>query len=398
MMSSLGRQTVAHFGACLAVLPWVAGCASPGHRAIESAYIPNATALRHRLESFAADSMLDRDALNGAGDRASDYLALEAARAGLAPAGENGGWFQTLHLFARRLSPESRIIAGDSVLIPVRDFKVFPVGAGQPRAIRGVQTIYGGIVGDSTTQIGAGDAAGRVVVLGVPSDMTAERVYRDVSYGPNSRFGRAAGVAIASLDYLGPAQRGITTSDGLLDSTQQRATTVPSSILLTHRAASLMLGTDVSGAARGMIGKTLGGQLVVEERDIPTRNVIAVLKGSDPALAATYVALGAHSDHLGLSIVSFNHDSLRNAATARRGAGPGGTAIHRCRIPGVVETRLDLQRRGRRRVGIGRAPRGCPRACGRSTLAPLGALCLAHCRGSGATRIEVVCRAPHRTA
>ncbi len=258
--------------------------------------------------------------MNEGRDRAAGFLAREAALAGLTPAGDSGGWFQTLHLFARRLSPESRILVGDSVLIPVRDFKVFPVGRGQPRPIAGAYTVYGGIVGDSSTQIGAQDAAGRVVVLGVPPDMTAQQVYRNVSYSSDSRFGKAIAVVIASLDFLEPAQRAITTSVGQVNPASQPATAVPSSILVTRKSASLMLGTEIGAATVGMLGKTLGGVLVVNERDNPTRNVVGVLRGSDARLSSTYVALGAHSDHLGLSVTppptaaSAHRDSIYNGA------------------------------------------------------------------------------------
>ena len=165
----------------------VIACASSSQYAGTGEYVIGADSLRHRLGEFAADSMLGRSPFGGGHDRATAYLAREAARAGLEPAGDSGGWFQTLHLYARRLSPESRIMVGDSALVPVRDFKVFPFGGGQPRSITGAQVVYGGIVGDTITQISADAAASRVVLLGVPSDMTPQRVYQDVSYGPQSR-------------------------------------------------------------------------------------------------------------------------------------------------------------------------------------------------------------------
>ena len=269
--------------------------------------------------------MLGRSPFGGGHDRATAYLAREAARAGLEPAGDSGGWFQTLHLYARRLSPESRITVGDSALVPVRDFKVFPFSGGQPRSITGAQVVYGGIVGDTTTQISADAAASRIVLLGVPSDMTPQRVYRDVSYGPQSRFGRAISVVIASLDFLSPAQRAITTAVGPLDATTPRADAQPSSILVTRRAASMMLGRDAGGAVPGAMGRVIGGRLIVEDRDMPTRNVVAILRGSDKKLSQTYVALGAHSDHLGLSPAPFDHDSVRAAALARRRGGATAT-------------------------------------------------------------------------
>lgn len=310
---------------------WVLGglgglaCASIARSAGHASYVISADSLRHRLEDFAADSMLGRSFVDGGHDRATTYLARAASRIGLEPAGEDGSWFQTFHMYWRRLSPQSRIVVGDSTLFPVRDFKVFSAGRGQPRSMAGAQVIYGGIVGDTSTQISSDAAASRVVLLGVPPDMTPERVYRDVGYGPASRFGRAAGVAIASFDYLSPSQRAIFPAVGLLDPTTQRADIQPSTLLVTRRAAAMLLGRPLEGALAGALGRTVDAHITIDERDIPTRNVAAILRGRDAALAHTYVALGAHSDHFALSTVAMDHDSVRAAAFARHLYGEAAT-------------------------------------------------------------------------
>jgi hypothetical protein len=43
----------------------------------------------------------------------------------------------------------------------------------------------------------------------------------------------------------------------------------------------------------------------------PARNVIAVLRGTDPALSGTYVSVSAHNDHLGTTRKPADHDSTR---------------------------------------------------------------------------------------
>jgi len=52
------------------------------------------------------------------------------------------------------------------------------------------------------------------------------------------------------------------------------------------------------------------------------RNVIAILRGSDPTLRAEYVAIGAHNDHIGVRPAAVDHDSLRayNFELTRLGA------------------------------------------------------------------------------
>jgi hypothetical protein len=41
------------------------------------------------------------------------------------------------------------------------------------------------------------------------------------------------------------------------------------------------------------------------------RNVVAILRGSDPALSAEFVSLGAHPDHVGYNAAPVDHDSAR---------------------------------------------------------------------------------------
>jgi hypothetical protein len=52
------------------------------------------------------------------------------------------------------------------------------------------------------------------------------------------------------------------------------------------------------------------------------RNVIAILRGSDPVLKDEYVAIGAHNDHIGVRQTAVDHDSLRayNVELTRLGA------------------------------------------------------------------------------
>ncbi len=281
--------------------------------------------LRDRLSIFSDDSMLGRSALNAGHGRAVRYLARELTRMGLIPGGEGGTYFQTFTIGARRLSPGSVVVVGDSVLRPVTDFKVFPYGRGELRRLEATQVVFGGIVGDTSTQISLPQATNRLVLLGVPGNMTAERAYANVIYGPQSRFRSAVAVAIASLDYLPPNQRAITSSVGLADSTELLANTHPTSILVSRRAARLLLGRDLAGVEAGTLGQIVAGKLLVDEAFHPTRNVIGIIPGNDPALRNEYVALGAHSDHLGVISTPLEHDSVRAYSIERRRRERAGT-------------------------------------------------------------------------
>ena len=61
-----------------------------------------------------------------------------------------------------------------------------------------------------------------------------------------------------------------------------------------------------------------GGRASTPPAPVPTgRNVVAVLRGSDPTLRGQYVAVGAHKDHEGISYRAVDHDSARAASMAR---------------------------------------------------------------------------------
>jgi hypothetical protein len=64
------------------------------------------------------------------------------------------------------------------------------------------------------------------------------------------------------------------------------------------------------------------------ERAIAARNVIGVLRGSDPVLQNEYVVMSAHNDHVGVAGRAVDHDSLRvtNFAAAMRKRGTSAAA------------------------------------------------------------------------
>jgi hypothetical protein len=49
----------------------------------------------------------------------------------------------------------------------------------------------------------------------------------------------------------------------------------------------------------------------VEYTPEPTRNVVAILDGTDPKLKKEYIVIGAHSDHIGIANIVAEHDSIK---------------------------------------------------------------------------------------
>jgi len=95
--------------------------------------------------------------------------------------------------------------------------------------------------------------------------------------------------------------------------------------------------------------RSTSGRLAGVSDPATTRNVIAVIRGSDAALRNEYVAIGAHNDHVGLRSTAVDHDSLRayNLELTRLGA-PVWDRRARARrdsLRGTIRINLDSLRR-----------------------------------------------------
>ena len=85
------------------VLVIVTGCSSPPRSEVPSAPVPNAAPtmaedLRRDLFAFADDSMLGRSAETPNAARAARFIAAKLKAAGVAPAGDSGGFLQRVPL------------------------------------------------------------------------------------------------------------------------------------------------------------------------------------------------------------------------------------------------------------------------------------------------------------
>src|SRR5262249_39661841 len=79
------------------------------------------------------------------------------------------------------------------------------------------------------------------------------------------------------------------------------ANRIPATFRLTPPAAATLLGKPLEGLALGTTGGTVNANLQWSETPSDFgRNVIGIVRGSDPALRGEYVAIGAHNDHNGI--------------------------------------------------------------------------------------------------
>ncbi|HEX6058182.1 MAG TPA: M28 family peptidase [Gemmatimonadaceae bacterium] len=331
----LAPAVILALGACRTAAPADAGATIPP-AASAGATEPSITAedMRRRIFAFAHDSMLGREAGTLGNVKATDYVAAEFRRLGLEPAGENGTYFQTVPMVERRLL-SSRVIADGETLaagsdyVPLPHASFLPFGGGG--RLDGVPVVYGGRLGEGAELADEESVAGKLVIVAPATGPNDRAMYNFWAHGAAlRRFAGAAGVAVVSLEVTPPGVRSFFTSPQTIVADPDEAPRTRVGLVVSRRAAERLLGTSLDAARPGQAGRTATAVVEFGDEPLPhpARNVVAILRGADPAVNGQYVAIGAHNDHEGISPRAVEHDSLRafNSVMAPLGANsPGGT-------------------------------------------------------------------------
>lgn len=271
--------------------------------------------VRSRIYLIADDSMMGREAGAQGNFVMTSYVAKEMERLGLEPGGENGTWFQAIPMVRRLTDSTSTISIGNDNLavfrdfIPIRPSSTVRFSTSLPAGVYG--TIYGGRAGDSSVVLNPSDVANRVIVYDAPLGANGQPAssYSTQAAQAISKYPQAAAIMIAALD-LQSANSVRSRGAGLTGQTVPMHT--PFGILISSQAAAKIMGGSLTNAKAGARGADVKLDVRFSERPVeaPARNVIAIVRGSDPALRNEYVAIGAHSDHIANAARAVDHDSL----------------------------------------------------------------------------------------
>jgi hypothetical protein len=341
--------------------------------------------LRTRLYQFADDSMQGRRIGELGNYKGTAYIASEFKRFGLKPAGDNGTYFQNMPWGPSAFdSVTSTLSVGGSKLVAKSEW-IPVVGSaanglGPKASLSGVATVFGGHWGDTTTLdpalyrgkvvvfVGTPASAGIVAAgrgtapilscdlvpdkFGAQAAARVEAQIRDSVARVAAAGGRGAaapaaggrgagavgpGVRDARINALGAAAVLIVTLDEVpaattnaafhgrssMQPTTTASATAPAGAAISKAAAAKIFGKSVDQLTRGATGQPVSASWNYEWKisATPARNVIAIMPGSDPTLAAEYVLLGAHNDHVGINVNAVDHDSLRAANLVARRQG-----------------------------------------------------------------------------
>jgi hypothetical protein len=300
-----------------ATLPSPAPAAGANGAAAAAAALITAETVRAHVHFLASDEMRGRDTPSPELERAAEYLAERLREYGLAPAGEDGTWFQRFPLQQSAIdqgavriearhhgTTTSARFAEDIFVLPARVDSVVgtPVFMGQARPGIAVEE----------------DVRGRIVVFFVPDTLGAAW-QAAVSTALQASLRAGAGGAVLVLD---PAF----TAASIGNLAQELAGSVgPLPVVGVRydvaRAIFQHGGLDL-GAVRGrtagpgmpLQGVTMLLRAPISEDAATAPNVVAVLEGSDPTLRGEYVVYSAHFDHVGVGQPDATGDSIYNGA------------------------------------------------------------------------------------
>lgn len=281
-----------------------------------AAGIAPAGVLRH-IEILASDELRGRDTPSPGLEQAAVHIVDHFRELGLQPSGDDGTFVQRYPYNAERLDRDGLrmelraatdtvrpVLGSDLFVLPARTDSVVgvPLFAGRARTGAALPSM----------------AAGRIVMFFVPDTLGAAW-QNDVTSALQAAFIARAAAAVLVLDSVFTAA-----SLGML--ADQLATQVaPLPVVGVSYAMGRTLferaGADFTvargrtdGAPLSLEGVTFAVNTPVESASASVPNVVAVLRGSDPALQDEYVVYSAHFDHVGVGRADVSGDSIYNGA------------------------------------------------------------------------------------
>jgi len=264
---------------------------------------PSAGALLADVERLAAPDTEGRGSATPGNERAARWLADALAAAGLRPGGDNGTFFQSFPI-----ASGTRLAADNALALTTPTSQSFDVErewtphGGSVQAEIAAEVVFAGyglVVPESGYDDYAGiDARDKIVLVveGAPPHLASAPASRLDKLITARRRGAAA-VLITAASLPGPV-----------------ATATPVGVVSAHvspAVANRLLGphgdvvtlTARMGATRRPASMATTSRarvrVALEREERRTANVIGVLPGTDPALSAEAIVIGAHFDHLG---------------------------------------------------------------------------------------------------
>jgi hypothetical protein len=307
--------------------------------AVLAATQPDAATRRwwNHVKALANDSLAGRDTGSEGYRKAAAYVVRQFQQAGLKPAGENGGWYQTVPLHVTRLAAaqsEVALVRKDGTVTKLALLRqvTVPARMGTPESVDAPLLFEGSGPADDPelkgkilvrmNAPGGGRRGGRgAAPAGIAGTLTIDTTGGPepprwpVAYSASMTLADGTG-APASPDDPAAADTG-GRRGGVASGVAFRLNSACADELLagsghTYQELAALLAAG-KPLPRFAIPATLRTRLKFEAADLKSDNVLGVLPGSDPALAGEYIVISAHLDGYGIG-EPWNGDNIYNGA------------------------------------------------------------------------------------
>lgn len=277
----------------------------------------SADSLRGHLSFIASDALEGRNTPSRGLDIAAEYIAAQFRRAGLEPVGDDG-YFQTANwmLAERNMDDfELRIRDGKEMIVVSRN-QVSMSFDGTLNIARAAVVKVDYKDAAAISALKPEQMEGKIIITEIPDFRSAAQSRRmDMYRAQNEFMSKASGLKAAlviSVDRLNAAGSG-SGQGRLIDPENRRAMPQSGNVpLITVHDQKVVNLYDAMKPGAAQIDASLKLPAPVE-KPVKVRNVIGLLRGSDPVLKDTYVLVTAHYDHLGMKAASTG-DNIYNGA------------------------------------------------------------------------------------
>ncbi|MEX2153576.1 MAG: M28 family peptidase [Gemmatimonadaceae bacterium] len=297
------------------------------------------TELRRDLFAFSADSMAGRETGTPSELRAARFLVDRLVSLGIEPGGDSL-YYQRVPLIKESFGPGTQLAVtqGPNTIPLGLGREILPwvnLGAGAPlpkRSAEGEIFFAGyGMVGPGRNDFQGLDAPGRVIVIihaappNVTDSATREQLESQEELG--QRMGRAlqfqpaavvALMAGKTAEYYAKMQpylmRSVIPAPGDQTTSDTQRPLPMVALGLAKAGSPLLPATWPSDESPQLLaGRRFSGRADLRRDPFTAYNVVGVVRGADPRFNKTFVAFGAHYDHVGIQS-GMKPDSIANGA------------------------------------------------------------------------------------
>jgi hypothetical protein len=271
--------------------------------------------LRQALDRVSSDSLrghlsfIASDALEGRGtpspglDMAAEYIAAQFRRAGLDPAGDDG-FYQTANwkVLERNADAFELTLLFNQKTLRIRRDQVSAIGSEAVDISEAAVLKFGSGDYGLIDSLKPDQARNKIILVDLPNPRGAPAERRAETFRTRlnllSKLRALKPASLVAIDRTGSRGRGVAPST-LIDPENRTAPRVGADQSVTTVIDPAFVEAFDQMDAGAVTAKVSLLAPPAEEKPVKLRNVIGVLRGSDPVLKDTYVIVTAHYDHLG---------------------------------------------------------------------------------------------------